>query len=134
MSDIREARIVPPGGGRVYPMGRLTAVFKADLGETDEAYSISEWWLAPRTGGPTPHQHPEDHVYYVIEGCLSVSLDGVWSEASAGAYILIPGGTLHTFENRSAARAGFITFNTPGGFETHMADIAPALAAADLSL
>ena len=63
-----------------------------------------------------------------------MSLDGVWSEARAGAYILIPGETLHTFENRSDARAGFITFNTPGGFETHMADIAPALAAADLSL
>ena len=130
----RKAFIVPPGGGRRYPMGPLTAVFKADLGETAELYSVSEWWLEPRTGGPTPHQHEDEHIFYVLEGTLSVSLDGAWSEASAGAYIVIPGGVLHTFENRSGARAGFISFNTPGGFEERMAHIAPAMAAADLSL
>ena len=30
-------------------MGRISAVFKADDAETESRYSISEWWLEPRT-------------------------------------------------------------------------------------
>lgn len=120
----REPRIVPPGGGRTYPMGRMHAVFKADGDETLGASSVSEWWLEPDTGGPPAHQHPEDHVFYVIEGEMTLYLDGVWSPAPQGSYALIPGGTTHTFENRGAVRAGLISFNTPGGFEQQAQPIA----------
>jgi len=40
---------LPPGEGRTYPMGRISAVFKADGDETQRAYSISEWWLEPHS-------------------------------------------------------------------------------------
>ena len=39
----RIAIFLPPGEGRVYPMGRISAVFKADGDETLGQYSISEW-------------------------------------------------------------------------------------------
>lgn len=122
-------------------MGRMHAIFKIDGEEsggsesTLSQYSVSEWWLEPRTRGPgKPHHHPEDHVYYVITGILSVCLDGVWSDAEKGTYIVIPGGTLHTFENRGEIIAGFITFNTPGGFEPKMGSIVAHLMAEDLKL
>lgn len=130
----RRPAILPPGQGRAYPMGRMGAVFKADGAETAGAYSVSEWWLEPRTRGPGAHAHDDDHVYYVIAGTLSVALDGAWSDAAAGSYILIPGGTLHDFQNRGEAPAGFISFNAPGGFEEKMEAIQPALAAEDLRL
>lgn len=38
-----------PGEGRDDPMGRIRALFKADRDETAGRYSISEWWLEPRT-------------------------------------------------------------------------------------
>ncbi len=133
--SIRRAMIVPPDRGRCYPMGRMRAVFKADGEESAGRYSVSEWWLEPRTRGPgNPHHHAEDHVFYVIAGTVNVCLDGVWSEAAAGTYAIIPGGTPHTFENRGAERAGFISFNAPGGFEDRMPDIAAALSAEDLAL
>ena len=131
---MRKPIIVAPGQGRAYPMGRMRAVFKADLDETESRYSVSEWWLEARTRGPQAHSHPEDHVYYVIAGTLSVFAGDQWSDLAAGSYVIIPGGTPHDFENRSAAPAGFISFNAPGGFETRMADIAPFLAAEDLRL
>jgi hypothetical protein len=49
----RKPIVLPPGGGRSYPMGRISSIFKADGKETGNAYSISEWWLDPNTKGPT---------------------------------------------------------------------------------
>jgi len=131
---IRKAKIVPPGQGRTYAMGRMRAVFKADLDETASGYSLSEWWLEPCTRGPGQHQHDEDHVYYVIEGTLSVQINDDWSDAAKGSYILIPGGTPHNFENRGSAPAGFMSLNVPGGFEERMPDIEVALSAEDLRM
>ena len=115
-------------------MRRMRAVFKADREETLERCSVSEWWLEPRTNGPSQHAHDDDHVYYVIAGTLDVQLDGVWSKASAGSYALIPGGTPHAFRNDGEAPTGFISFNAPGGFEERMPAIADALSAEDLRL
>jgi quercetin dioxygenase-like cupin family protein len=131
---VREPTVVQPEQGRVYAMGRIRAVFKADAGETAGAYSVSEWWLEPRTRGPGVHAHPEDHVYYVIDGTLSLCLNDEWSELEKGGYVVIPGGTPHDFQNRGSAAVGFMSINSPGGFEARMADIAPALAAEDLRI
>ena len=48
-SKPRQAVFLAPGEGRCYPMGRISAVFKADGNETQDSYSISEWWLEPKT-------------------------------------------------------------------------------------
>jgi quercetin dioxygenase-like cupin family protein len=133
-AQARKPIVIAPDQGRAYPMGRLRAVFKADGAETAEAYSISEWWLEPRTRGPGLHDHPEDHVFYVVAGTLSLNLDGAWSPLPRGSYALIPGGTPHDFANQGLEPAGFIAFTTPGGFEEAMPDIADALGAEDLSL
>jgi mannose-6-phosphate isomerase-like protein (cupin superfamily) len=115
-------------------MGRMRAIFKADCDESAGRYSVSEWWLEPRTRGPDVHAHPEDHVFYVIAGTLSVRVNDDWSQVTKGAYVVIPGGTPHSFENQGSVAAGFISFNSPGGFEARMTDIAPALASADLRM
>ena len=126
MSDLPERRavVLAPGEGRAYPMGRIAATFKADGAETAGGYSISEWWLEPHTQGPGPHSHPEDDVFYVIEGTMSVLVDGRWIDATRGTFVLVPAGMTHDFENRSGARAGVLNFSAPGGFEPHMPDIA----------
>jgi len=54
-------------------MGRIAAVFKADGAETSDRYSISEWWLEPDTQGPGARSHPEDDVFYVVEGTMSLN-------------------------------------------------------------
>ena len=93
----RKPIILAPGQGRAYPMGRIAAVFKADEDETQSRYSVSEWWLEPRTQGP---------------------------ECPRGSFVLVPGGTTHDFENRSSARAGVLNFSAPGPFEPDMPAIA----------
>ena len=81
MSAPRQPVVLPPGGGRRYPMGRLQAVFKADGDETANRYSISEWWLEPRTTGPGAHAHEEDDVFYVLAGTVSFLLAERWLDA-----------------------------------------------------
>ncbi|HEY6523267.1 MAG TPA: cupin domain-containing protein [Solirubrobacteraceae bacterium] len=105
-------------------MGRISAVFKAGGAETGRAYAISEWWLEPHTKGPGPHSHPDDDVFYVLEGTMSVLVGLEWIDASAGSFVLIPGGTTHDFENRGSERAGMLDFSTPGDFEENMPGIA----------
>ena len=120
----RKAVILGPGEGRAYPMGRIGAVFKADGPETGARYSISEWWLEPHTQGPGAHSHPEDDVFYVIEGTMSVRVGEEWTHAARGSFVLVPGGVIHDFENRGSVRAGVLNLSIPGPFEPHMPDIA----------
>lgn len=119
----RQPVVLPPGGGRSYPMGRIAALFKADGDESANQYSISEWWLEPRTTGPGAHAHPEDDVFYVLEGTMSFLVGDHWIDAPAGSFVLVPGGVTHDFENRSALRAGVLNFSAPGGFEPAMPGI-----------
>jgi len=120
----RRAVVLGPGEGRAYPMGPLSAVFKADGAETRHGYSISEWWLEPHTKGPGPHSHPEDDVFYVLAGTMSVYVDPEWIEAPTGSFLLVPGNVTHDFENRGAERAGMLNVSAPGDFEDAMPGIA----------
>jgi mannose-6-phosphate isomerase-like protein (cupin superfamily) len=117
--------ILRPGEGRAYDLGpRLTAVFKADGEETASRYSISEWWLEPHTKGPGAHTHPEDDVFFVLGGTMTMQVGEETFDAPAGSFVLVPGGCLHTFENRGDERAGFLNISAPGDFEDHMPGIA----------
>jgi len=111
---------LPPGEGRLYPMGRISAVFKADGDETQKEYSISEWWIEPNTQGAGAHSHAEDDIFYVIEGTMSFLIDDRWIDAPKGSFVLAPGGMTHDFENRSSSRAGVLNFSIPGDFERNM--------------
>jgi mannose-6-phosphate isomerase-like protein (cupin superfamily) len=128
-SASRAPIVLRPGKGRSYPMGRISALFKADGAETGGRYSISEWWLEPHTKGPGAHSHPEDDIFFVIEGTMSFLLGDEWTHAAAGSFVLVPGGVTHDFENRGSARAGVLNFSVPGGFEEDMPSIVEWFAA-----
>ena len=70
-----------------------------------------------------PHSHDNDHVYYILEGTIACQVDDIWYDAPKGAFILIPGGSVHTFENRTESRAGFLSFDNEAGFEEDMPGI-----------
>lgn len=105
-------------------MGRIHAVFKADEAQTQSNYAVSEWWLEPYTQGPGAHAHPEDDLFYVIEGTMSLLVSDRWFDAPRGSFVLVPGGLTHDFENRGGVRAGVLNVKLPGPFEPEMASIA----------
>lgn len=119
-----ESLILPAGQGRIYHCGTMTAIFKADENETNEKYSVSEWWLEPNAHGPGAHLHEEnDEVFYVLEGTLAFLVSDEWVNASRGAFIRIPAKTIHDFKNQTNDKAGVLNFFIPGGFERSMPSI-----------
>jgi quercetin dioxygenase-like cupin family protein len=110
--------------GRTYNMGSLKAVFKADEGETQQRYCISEWWLDPHSEGPGAHTHANNHdIFYVLEGTISILIGEEWKNASRGTFVLIPENTIHDFANRTDHKACLLNFFIPGGFERNMPSI-----------
>jgi mannose-6-phosphate isomerase-like protein (cupin superfamily) len=110
-------------------MGKIAAVFKADSDESANAYAISEWWLEPQSTGPGAHAHPEDDIFYVLEGTMSFLIGSEWQHLNKGAFVLVPAGMTHDFENRGTVRAGVLNISVPGGFEPAMPEIAKWFAA-----
>lgn len=112
------------GQGRVYNCGTMTAIFKADENETNEKYSISEWWLEPNSAGPGAHSHEDnDEVFYVLEGTTSFLVGDNWIDAEKGAFLRIPARTIHDFKNKTDKKTGVLNFFIPGGFERNMPSI-----------
>ncbi len=119
-----DALILLPGEGRSYNCGTMTAIFKADENETDNQYSVSEWWLEPNSEGPGPHMHEENtEVFYVLEGTVSILVGDQWVHAAKGSFIRIPPKTMHDFANRTEQKAGLLNVYIPGGFERNMPSI-----------
>ena len=111
--------------GRKYNLGPMTAIFKADEAETDNKYSVSEWWLEPNSEGPEAHLHKNIvQTFYVFEGPVSFFVYDKWIDAETGTFIRIPENTMHTFANRTTKKTGFINFDIPGGFEKDMPSMA----------
>lgn len=50
----------------------------------------------PRGTGSRPHKHPNEQFNYVLQGTLSVEIDGQSFEAPAGTLIHVPADTVHS--------------------------------------
>jgi mannose-6-phosphate isomerase-like protein (cupin superfamily) len=123
-NEYNESLILQSGQGREYNCGTMTAIFKADENETNEKYSISEWWLEPDSDGPGAHQHEDnDEVFYVLEGTISFLVGDKWIDADKGTFIRIPAKTNHDFRNQTDKKTGVLNLFIPGGFERNMPKI-----------
>ena len=115
---------LPPGGGRRYAMGRLTAWFKADGEETGSGCSASEWLLEPGQPGVGAHHHAaNDEIFLVLEGRVEFLLGDAWTPCEPGAFLRIPAGVVHDFRDSGPAAARFFSMVPGDGFEHDMPTI-----------
>ena len=123
-NDHTETLVLKAGEGRTYNCGTMTAIFKADENETNNKYSISEWWLQPNSSGPGAHAHEgNDEVFYVLEGVIAILIGDKWINAEKGTFLRIPAKTIHDFKNITNEKTGVLNFFIPGGFERNMPEI-----------
>jgi quercetin dioxygenase-like cupin family protein len=91
--------------------------FLATGEETDGKYALFEVIVGPG-GGPPPHIHTrEEESFYVLEGEITLFIDGHHTVAKAGMFANVPVGTLHAFKNESNQPARILISVTPAGLE-----------------
>ena len=120
--------ILQPGEGERIAAGASTVIMKATAETTSGAFSISEATFPASMNGPPPHTHRyTTDTFYVLEGTLHMTVGDREIDASAGSYILVPPGVVHTFANTSSEPVRFLNVNAPGGLENYLRDLADAM-------
>jgi mannose-6-phosphate isomerase-like protein (cupin superfamily) len=120
--------ILRPGEGERIAAGAGTCAMKATAETTGGAFSISEAIFPAGMNGPPPHTHRyTTDTFYVLEGTLHLTVGDREIDASAGSYILVPPGVVHTFANTSDEPVRFLNISSPGWLEEYLRDLAGAM-------
>jgi mannose-6-phosphate isomerase-like protein (cupin superfamily) len=123
-----QATVHRPGEGEQIG-GATTVTIKAGSEETNGSLYLGEAVVEPGFPGPPPHFHEHLHdMFYVLDGTLTVRLGDETTELSAGSFVCVPPGVVHTFSNPSQTPVRLLNFNTPAGWENYMRDLGAALA------
>ena len=106
----------------IWFLGTLSMV-KASKESTDGHMAVVEM-LAPSGFGSPLHVHRrEDEWFYVIEGVLTVWVDGDTFEVPAGSFAYGPRDLAHTFLVTSPTPARFLLGTEPSGFEDFVREL-----------
>lgn len=90
------------------PATRETGTILTGAGDTDGRYLQSETRVEPGGGVSVAHRHPQlTERFEVIEGELTLQLDGQTRTLTAGEQLTIAPGAAHHYANRSQADAVF---------------------------
>jgi quercetin dioxygenase-like cupin family protein len=109
-----EPSAVAPGAGMSVENptgGRIT--FKALSDTTGDAMTVVEATAAPGEGPPLHVHHGRDETIYVLEGRYRVRLGERDVDAPAGAFVFIPRGVPHTWQNTGDTVARFVAALAP---------------------
>ena len=100
-----------------YWMLDILWVIKAQAADTDNTFSMIEQTM-PYGSGPPPHNHPDmDEMFYILEGELTLWLDGQILKLEKGSFARVPKGITHYFKINSEQPCKALNMYTPGGFE-----------------
>jgi quercetin dioxygenase-like cupin family protein len=88
--------------------------------DTGGSLSVTEF-LVPRGPASPLHVQPhEEETFYVLEGEITVHVDGTQKRAAAGDVVVVPRGTPHAYRADSE-RARVLVLNSPAGHERFFA-------------
>jgi quercetin dioxygenase-like cupin family protein len=90
--------------------------FRVSASDGSDGISVMES-LAPRADSPPLHvHHDEDEVFHVLEGALTLTVDGTLVSLGAGETALAPQGVPHTYRVDSE-QARWLVVTRNGSFE-----------------
>jgi quercetin dioxygenase-like cupin family protein len=79
----------------------------------------------PPMAGPPLHRHSrEDEWFYVLEGQVTIEVDGQQTILDAGGSAFAPRGTAHTYQNFGPTAARILVLFMPGDFQRFFEDLA----------
>jgi mannose-6-phosphate isomerase-like protein (cupin superfamily) len=124
--------IQPPGAGdRLLVLTNLITI-KVPQAATDGQYAIFQETVPP-LGGPPPHTHPDEEIFFVVSGDFEFMLHelGHTTAVGPGGLVRVPGGALHTFKNVGTTPGQLLVTLVPGNLEAYFRAVGTLLAPTD---
>ena len=114
---VRYADLVP----KVFPANRETRVVAGPGGLPSERFVMG--YVTVQPGGQVPeHQHPQEEVYFVLEGHGQVTVGQVIHEMEPLSAVYIPANATHHLTNTGPSLLRFVFAYAPGGEVSHWAE------------
>jgi mannose-6-phosphate isomerase-like protein (cupin superfamily) len=115
---------VPAGEGKAFWVMTSLVTCKVGSQDTQGRYSLFESLDQPNSGPPMHVHHREDESYYILEGDYEIHREGEAPlRATAGAFVHVPRGTIHTYKNVAATPGRMVVMTTPAGLEGFFAEV-----------
>jgi quercetin dioxygenase-like cupin family protein len=106
--------VLGPGEGTQYEARGSVMTFKALATTGAGRFSLMERTLPAGGRTPPPHRHTAtDEAYFVLDGEVTFELEGTDCTGGPGHWVFVPGGTAHTFGNRSSSPARLLVLHAP---------------------
>jgi mannose-6-phosphate isomerase-like protein (cupin superfamily) len=109
------AGLIGPGEGQRRYTARGSVMFFKALAEQDDGdLSLMERTLPPGGRRPPPHRHTNcSEAYFVLDGVVSVVVEGEELAVGPEGFVLVPRGTAHTFGNAGDDEARLLVIHAP---------------------
>jgi mannose-6-phosphate isomerase-like protein (cupin superfamily) len=120
----------PGEGEHLWFFGGLTTI-KADGAQTGGRVMVTEQLMPCGSGSPLHVHHNEDEWFYVLEGELTIWVEGETVVAGAGSFVFGPRDVPHTFVV-SSEQARFLLVTEPAGFEGFVRALGASAAAPEI--
>jgi mannose-6-phosphate isomerase-like protein (cupin superfamily) len=95
--------------------------------DTNGGYALIDMHVPPG-GGPVPHAHACEEMFYVVEGQVEVFCQEQRVSAGVAAAVNIPGWAPHMFRNLATVPARLLAVVAPAGLEAQFAEMGVKLA------
>ncbi|WP_020667129.1 cupin domain-containing protein [Amycolatopsis nigrescens] len=115
VADLKPFDLGSDQGKAIWHMGSLM-VFKATSEETGGQYWLAEQTATSGYASPVHVHTREDELFYVLEGELSIEIDGVMHNLEAGSTLFGPRNLPHSYKVESPT-AKWLVLGTPGGYD-----------------
>lgn len=117
--------VVPPDGGEMLrgPVGGPARIL-ARAETTNGGFTAIVNEIPPQQGPPEHLHVREDEMYFVFQGAIRFKADGQYFDAPTGAFMFIPRGTPHCFQNIGDGSAQLLVMFAPAGMERFFEGVA----------
>jgi mannose-6-phosphate isomerase-like protein (cupin superfamily) len=110
----REPEVIGPGEGFLLTARGNVMAFKAVAEQTDGDFSLMERTIQPGAQGPPPHRHTNcTEAFFILEGTVTVELEGAAVAAGPGDFVRVSRGKAHTFGNTRDMPARLLVLHAP---------------------
>lgn len=117
-------QVLAAGGGDAVTALGVVITFKTTGAQSAGQFLTLEYTAPPHFSGPPLHWHKvTTEIFYVLEGSLTVTVDGQSTTVGPGGYAFISPGVVHGFANQTDAPARYFLIASPAGLEDYFAEM-----------